>query len=364
MAKVNLDDDGNVLAFRRIDPVGPSKDDYLFINPLALDPTDANILYLPAGKRLYRQTELGSIDLTGEWDSIAQGWMQYPDTIKTSFGVISAIAVSTASPAHRVYIGTSANKMFRIDEAHTGSPAFTALGTLPGGSSAYINCIAVDPENANRVVAVLSNYNIYSIFLSNNAGQTWQKAGGNLEVNFAGNSGGVSVRWVSILPFADGSRKYFCGTSVGLFSTDTLKVHTMTQPGTQWVLEGAGTIGSSVVDYVDSRVSDGLVVAATHGSGMFTANFAPVSGVHTAEKEDLVRVFPNPAHDFVQINLGPKRNEPAELRLFDQGGREVRHAKILGGNGRLDLQGLAPGVYWYALQGSGWHKSGKMVKGI
>ena len=364
VAKVALGDDGTVQAFRRIDPIGPQKDDYLFINPLALDPNDANVLYLPAGNRLYRQSELGNIELTGAWDSISQGWMQYPDTIKSNFGVISALAVSTANPAHRVYIGTSANRLYRIDDAHVGSPSFTLLGVPPGGSSAYVNCIAVDPENADRVIAVFSNYNIYSIFLSTNAGQTWQKVGGNLEANLAGNTGGVSVRWVSILPFANGSRKYFCGTSIGLFSADTLMVHTMNQPGTQWALEGASTIGNAVVGYLETRPADGLVVAATHGSGMFTANFGPVSGTNNPEKQDLVRVFPNPASDFVQVNLGALHgSDSAEVRLFDQRGQEVRRTKILDGNGRVDVRGLPVGVYYYDLQGTGWRKGGKVVKG-
>jgi hypothetical protein len=38
VAKVKMDAQGNVQAFRRIDPVGPAKSDYMFINPLAMDP--------------------------------------------------------------------------------------------------------------------------------------------------------------------------------------------------------------------------------------------------------------------------------------------------------------------------------------
>ena len=85
VAKVALSNDGTVVAFRRIDPIGPKKDDYSFINPLALDPSDANVLYLPAGNRLYRQTELAAINLTGEWDSIAHfgaGATQMTEKIK------------------------------------------------------------------------------------------------------------------------------------------------------------------------------------------------------------------------------------------------------------------------------------------
>ncbi|MEO6758512.1 MAG: T9SS type A sorting domain-containing protein, partial [Saprospiraceae bacterium] len=255
-----------------------------------------------------------------------------------------------------------ANKLYRIDDAHVGSPAFVALATPPVGASANVTCLAVDPDNADRVIVAYSNYNIYSIFLSTNAGTTWQKVAGNLEANFAGNTGGVSVRWVSILPFPDGSRKYFCGTSIGLYSTDELKLHSMTAPGTQWALEGASVIGTAVVDYIETRASDGLVVAATHGSGMFTANFLPVSGTSVAYAKDYVRVYPNPAGDFAQVELGDFRNG-VELRLFNQAGQEVRKLTIANGSGQLDLRGLPVGVYVYALQGKGWRKSGKVIKG-
>ena len=66
----------------------------------------------------------------------------------------------------------------------------------------------------------------------------------------------------------------------------------MALPGTQWALEGAGTIGSAVVDYIETRPSDGLVVAATHGNGMFTANFAPVSGVNNKKNRSWYACFP------------------------------------------------------------------------
>lgn len=58
VAKVNLDASGKCFGVCRIDPVGRVKDDYQFINPLALDPNDANILYLPAGNKLFRQNRL------------------------------------------------------------------------------------------------------------------------------------------------------------------------------------------------------------------------------------------------------------------------------------------------------------------
>lgn len=172
------------------------------------------------------------IQLTGQWDSIAQGWTTFPDTLTTG-GQFTAIAVSEAAPAHRLYLGTSNNKIFRVDiTPRTGSPSFTALTSPITTADAFVNCLAIDPDNADRVVLVYSNYAVYSIFLSEDAGLTWKKVGGNLETAVGGTGAGPSLRWVSILPLDNGKRKYFCGTSVGLYSADTLKLHATGQAGT------------------------------------------------------------------------------------------------------------------------------------
>ena len=360
VAKVKMDAQGNIQGFRRIDPIGPIKSDYQFINPLAMDPTDANVLYLPAGRRFYRQNELASISLTGQWDSIAQGWTVFPDTL--AVGEFSTVAVSEANPAHRVYLGASTNRLYRIDNANTGTPAFMPITPPIAVGDANVNCIAIDPTNADRIVLVYSNYNIYSLFLSEDAGVTWKKVGGNLEANVGGTGNAPSIRWVSILPFSNGKLKYFCGTSVGLYSADTLMLHANGMPGTQWLQEGASTIGSSVVNYVETRAGDGLVVAATHGIGMYTANFLPTTGTNNPADAIQVQVSPNPTSNVVRFDVGSNTDHTIACRIFDLSGNLVRQAGLSGTNNEVPLAGLPAGIYLWELRGKGWHKSGKLAK--
>jgi len=364
VAKVDLAADGTVKAFRRIDPIGRKKSDYMFINPLALDPTDANVLYLPAGNRFYRQNDLANIQLTGQWDSIAQGWTQSPDTL-TQFNdanarnLFSAIAVSEKNPAHRVYLGTTRNQLFRVDNAHTGTPTLQPMALPLATNTAYVTCIAVDPDNADRVIVAYSNYNIYSLFLSENGGQNWQKVGGNVEAAVSGTGGSLSIRWISILPLPDGGRKYFCGTSIGLYSADSLKLHATGQAGTKWTLESPDGIGSTVVSYIETRASDGLVVAATHGNGMFTANFTVVGSQEPADLIQ-VRAWPNPAQSYSDFQINGTGS--STLQLFDTQGKKVRQVTFPPGGGRVDLDGLTAGVYLYELRSKGARKTGKLVK--
>ncbi len=358
--KTALDNNGNITGFRRVDPIGPAAGDYMFINPLVLDPNDPNFLYLPAGNKVYRQSQLASIPLNGEWDAISQGWTQFPDTlVGASF---SAVAISETAPANRLYLGTSNNKIFRVDNANTGTPSLIPLPSPDTSSNAYINCLAIDPSNANRVVLVYTNYLLYSIYLSENAGASWKKVGGNLETNLDGTGAGPSLRWVSMLPTDNGSIKYFCGTSVGLYSADTLLLHATGQPGTVWTLESPNEIGSTVVDYVDVRRSDGLVVAATHGIGMFSANFTINLGIHEPKNAVSVRVSPNPAREVATFSIAGQNLDNTAVRLFDLKGNLLRAESLSGEKGVLRLNDLPTGIYVWELRGKGWRKSGKLVK--
>lgn len=360
VVKCDIDDQGTVRQFQRFDPIGPKKTDYDFINALALDPSDQNIVYLPAGRRFYRQDRLSDIPLEGKWDSISFGWTQYPDTTPT---LISAIGVSHRNPSHRVYLGTSNNRLYRIDDAHVGTPRMVTL-PRPLTAANNVNCIAVDPDNADRVILVYSNYSTYSIYASENAGQNWRKVGGNLEAAFGGGGDGPSVRWVSILPLPGGKRKYFAGTSVGLFSTDTLITHTSTAQGTRWVQEGADVIGSSIVNYIETRPVDGLVVAATHSIGMFSANFdVSVGSKEPATTNTFAKIYPNPVTDRFTVELPQKDGTPpASFRLFDAKGLLVRRQNLSNALNTVDAADLPPGTYFYEVIQGAQKQTGKLMR--
>ena len=80
------------------------------------------------------------------------------------------------------------------------------------------------------------------------------------------------MRWIKILHF-NGQTIYFAATSTGLYSTTELN-------GTQtvWAKEGADTIGNIIVDMVEAREIDGLVVVATQGNGVFSTIVISYSG--------------------------------------------------------------------------------------
>ncbi|MEJ2069130.1 MAG: hypothetical protein P8X58_01765, partial [Syntrophobacterales bacterium] len=142
---------------------------------------------------------------------------------------------------------------------------------------AYVSCIAVDPDNANNVMLVYSNYSVISLYYTNDGGKSWQDVAGNLEQNPDGSGNGPSCRWASILNYG-GATYYYAATSTGLYSTARLN-----GTSTVWAQEGASTIGDVVCDMVISRETDGKVVVGTHGSGVFYSNAGPGSSRQPAD---------------------------------------------------------------------------------
>lgn len=351
MNKSTLDAAGNVTATRRIDPIGGEK--YLFINPFTLDPNNQHIMYLAGGKYLWRNDDLSAIPLDNQWDSISTNWVRWNDSVPTANSLITAVH-ACKTPANRVYYGTDKKKIYRVDNANTGTPTPVDITATSFPSAGYVSSITSDPNDGNKIVVTFSNYSVYSIYYSNDGGTTWTKGAGNLEQNSTGTGNGPSVRWVSILPVSDGTI-YLASTSTGLYATDTLN-----GTNTVWVRQGQNTIGTVVCDMTDVRVSDGLVVLATHANGIYSAHFTSVNDIVTVHNYAAVshlemNLYPNPATDQLNIKYTIEKSVPVDISLLDELGRPVR--MISSGNKsqgeyseQLSVADLAAGMYYVRMR--------------
>ncbi len=268
MFRSQYNENGARSGYTRIDPLGAS--DYFFIHPYTLDRADTRVMYLPEGRRLWRNSDLTELDLDNKSAKRSTNWTALRDTILPSGqGKISAVATSRTSPTDRVFYGTTAGNIYRFDNPteESSEPLEVTSQDMPGS---YINSIVVDPENGDHVLVAFSSYRVESLFSSTDGGESWTPVSGNLEQDGNVGGNGPSVSWVEILPI-NGLRYYFAGTTTGLYSTTFLD-----GMNTVWKQEGASTIGNVVVDMVMARPSDGYVAVATHGRGLFTATLANV----------------------------------------------------------------------------------------
>lgn len=351
MNKATLDGTGNVTAFRRIDPIGIAREDYLFINPYTLDPNNNNIMYLAGGKYLWRNDDLSAIPLDNQFDSISTNWVKWNDSVPTANSRITAVAVSK-TPANRVYYGTDKKHVYRVDNANTGTPTPLQITSNSFNSAGYVSCIAVNPLNADELLVVFSNYNIYSLWHSTDGGATWAKAAGNLEQNATGSGNGPSLRWAAFLPVSDGM-VYLVAGSTGIYATDTLM-----NTSTVWVQQGANTIGNVVCDMIDVRPSDGMVVVATHANGIYSANITSVNDIVTVHDipaaATTAKLFPNPAASQAAFRYTLTKDSETEIQLLDELGRTIwmrRKGKQAAGTftEEIDVTALKPGIYYVRL---------------
>jgi hypothetical protein len=354
MQKAAVDANGIVTSYARIDPIGGK--DYLFINPYTLDPNNNNIMYLAGGKYLWRNSDLSAIPMNNTWDSISTNWTQWPDSVPVAGAKVTAVAVAK-SPANRVYYGTSNKKVYRVDNANTGTPtpvditSTVSASAFPNGG--YVNNIAVDPTNGDNVIVLFSNYNVFSAFYSTNAGATWTKIGGNLEPSA---SVGPSFRWASILPVG-GRKAYFVATSTGMYATDTLM-----GTNTVWVQQGTNQIGNMVCDMIDTRAADGTVLVATHGHGIYSTKITSISDLGTTTtvkelvKETNFTLYPNPASGKTTIKVNLFKEDELTITITDLYGRLVKTVKT-GANSAgansfdFDVADLKAGNYYCTVEG-------------
>lgn len=363
--RLALDNSGNWQGNpARVDPAGG--ENYLFINPFIIDPNVPERMYLAGGSLLWRNSDVTALP-AGNYEPISQNWTELTNS-EIPGGSVSALDVSV-EPADRLYYGTTQGKVYRIDDADSGNPEAADLTSVsfPAG---YVSCIEVDPTDADRVLIVFSNYEVISMWYSENGGSDWMAVSGNLEQNVNGSGNGPSVRWAEILPTDEGTI-YFAGTSTGLYSTTQ-----MNGASTVWTQEGATTIGNVVIDMVTARRSDNRVVVATHGNGVYSsiAGATPVEGNEPFQAVSslyLEQNYPNPFNPSTTIRYSiPEANE-VELDIFDIQGRSVatlvrgnqaagNHSIRWNGRDRFGIQ-VPAGIYIYRLKAGSLTASKQMI---
>lgn len=348
MLKMQLDEEGIATSFQRIDPIGGKG--YLFINPFILDPINSNIMYLAGGKELWRNNDLSNIAFNNNYDSINTNWTKIIDSVLTQNLVVTALAASHNNP-RTLYFGTATKKVFRLNNADSCTNCTPIDITPTYFPSAYVSCIAVDPRDADKAMVVFSNYSVYSLYFTRDGGVSWEKAGGNIEQYTTGLGNGPSCRWAAIQPIGN-KTAFWLATSVGLFATDTLK-----GDSTRWVQLAYESIGNTVVDMVTFRPSDGLVVVATHGNGIFSTYITDVgmltgtSEFETKLNTSSINVSPNPFSNQCKIALTIPEEKQVQLCVYDINGNKIV---------TLVSEKLNRGIHYFTWDGS--IANGSLVK--
>jgi hypothetical protein len=233
----------------------------------------------------------------------------------------SAISISKANP-NTLYYATDKGRLYKLGSANIGqsNPIEITGSNFPSGN---VNCIALDPSDSNKMTVVFSNYNIISLFTSDNGGSSWTNISGNLEENSNGSGSGPSCRWAAVLNLDNGRKSWFIGTSVGLYATDTLN-----GIQTRWIQQSPNRIGNNIVTMLDTRSLDNFIAVATHGNGAYSANISNPWQITNLSSENLkdLNAYPNPLNKNELLKIDFKNNsiQNLEISILDNLGNAIQ----------------------------------------
>lgn len=229
-----------------------------FINPSAYDNIN-NVLYFNYGNP-YNGTNYGLYGrIVNATTSNTVTTVNISSASGTSFFTHLTVSPNTSN---RIFIGTSNGRVIRVDNAN-GSASATLIGTPVANNN--VSCIAVQNGNDNHLLVTYSNYGVTSVWQTTNGGTTWTSVEGNLP--------DMPIWWVLFNP--NNSDQAMLATETGVWTTDDLN-------GTSTIWSPASTGMPNVsTRMLQIRSSDRLVIAATHGRGLFSTD-----------------VFANPTADF------------------------------------------------------------------
>ena len=207
-------------------------------------------------------------------------------------------------------------------------------------------------------MVLTSNYKIYSLFFTDNGGESWKRVGGNLEETLSGGGNGPSMRTAEIAVLGSDTL-YLVGGSTGLYATDKLE-----GVDTEWTLIGAQQFGGVVVENIQFRAQDGKLIVGTHGTGIFTTTIESIYDVFpdlvsTQElKTKPFQLFPNPATNFVNIDL----NDKYEFMIVkDINGKTIEELEINSNTLKYNTSKLKSGIYLISLSGESIYSTKKLI---
>ena len=221
--------------------------DTRFINHTDYD-SDSNVLYGGSNTDEYFMiTDVGGTNTVSN------------NTVADFGGQKVSCVMVDPNVTNRVWFAASGGtaRILRVSNANTNAPTVVnrSIAGLPNG--AYISNIDIEEGNSNHMLATVSNYGVNSVWESTDEGNSWTSVEGDLP--------DIPVRWAEFNP--NNSDQAVIATEVGVWTTDNLN-----GGSTSWGPSNTN-LANTRVDMLQFRPVDNLLVAATHGRGLFTTQY-------------------------------------------------------------------------------------------
>lgn len=223
------------------DPAYFGKGTGLFINPYDYDSKN-NIIYACHEPGQYLRCENPFTSLTYKAISIPEIGSDRVSTVKIS---------DDAATPNLLYLGTTGGRIIAVSNANTNSPTATDITDAAMPVEAFPSCINTGTDAENLIVSY-SNYDVNSIWVRISG--VWTSIEGNLP--------DMPVFSCMFCPGDD--TRAIIATETGLFESSTFN-------GASTVWNRNTSIPFTRVNMIKYNKNTGVLAAATHGRGLFTA---------------------------------------------------------------------------------------------
>ncbi|MFC2101467.1 T9SS type A sorting domain-containing protein [Bacteroidota bacterium] len=253
------------------------------------------------------------------------------------FSAVTYSPHSTSTQSNLI-IGNQQGRVFRVESANT-TPVITEIGS-PSFPVGNISCLAIGGSD-DTLVATFSNYGVPSVWVTGNGGQSWTDVETNLP--------DMPVRWAIFHP--QNAHQVMLATETGIWTTEDIFANPVV-----WETSNNG-MANVRVDMVRIRKSDNIVLAASHGRGLFTSDGPWDVVIGTKElSNSALNVYPNPTSGLVTVSLDIVGQPLVDVTVVNGKGQLIFSEKQ-NANGtfrkQLDLSGQPAGIYFMKLEAGG-----------
>ena len=209
-----------------------------------------------------------------------------PETITVTGMSDDASHIRCSPYSSSVFVGSDVGEVYKVSNANGSYSVSEITGAImPVGT---VSCIEIGADD-DELIVTFFNYGVVSVWYTNDGGTNWSSIEGDLP--------NVPVRWALFNP--NDRYEVIVATDLGIWTCGDISA---TNPS--WTSSSAG-LANTRVDMLQIRPSDMMVIAATHGRGLFS------SDAFAAQK---------PAADFTvsqQVTCEPNKVTFTDMSAFD-----------------------------------------------
>ena len=307
-----------------------------FAGQYELAPSEPNIIY--AGRQdLYRSDNRGDF-----WEARLGGPLD-------GSNMIVNISVAPQDP-DLLYVATGPNPFDPIDppklfKTEDGGLSFERVGAdLP---NRVIKDIAIDPLDPNIVYVVFSGFGTSHLAKTNDGGLTWEV-----------NNDLPDLPANTILIDPENTQDLYFGNDLGVFYSG--------DAGANWEWWSDDFDDGVFAMHLSLSPANRKIRMASHGRGVYEKDlvFEVMVSNEELELEENLKVYPNPANNFVYVDLGESKATSCMISIYDTSGKLIRkeNVAIQGGRCELSLNNVSSGVYNLLVEAGSLRQTGQLVK--